>query len=41
MKGEIEGVMEEIGGKGVKMGMMNDGEMVKVIGECIVKYDGE
>ena len=41
VKGQIEAVMADIRPKAVKIGMINDAEIVKVIAESILKYHPE
>ena len=41
VKGQIEAVMDDIRPKAVKIGMINDAEIVKVIAESILKYHPE
>ena len=41
VKGQLEAVMDDIRPKAVKIGMINDAEIVKVIAESILKYHPE
>lgn len=41
VKGQIEAVMDDIRPKAVKIGMINDAEIVRVIAESILKYHPE